>query len=220
MTCPILYQDKDLIVCVKPRGISSEDGMPRLLSEQLGTERIRCVHRLDTAVGGVMVFACNAQAAAKLSAQIAARELQKTYLAVAAGRPPEEAGTLRDLLFHDRAKNKSYPVKRMRAGVKEAELSYSLLDERDGLSLLHICLQTGRSHQIRVQFASRGMPLVGDVKYGSSFRDCPIALFSCALRFMHPVSGEQLSFSALPQDHLFPWNQFETSLTEENHEIP
>ena len=218
MTCPILYRDRDLVVCVKPRGISSEDALPSLLSGQLDGKQVWCVHRLDTAVGGVMVYALSAKAAAKLSALIAGHELQKEYLAVVAGRPEEDAGTLRDFLFHDRAKNKSYPVKRMRAGVKEAILEYTLAEAGDTLSLLRVRLHTGRSHQIRVQFASRGMPLVGDVKYGSAYRDCPIALFSCALRFPHPFSGEPLSFSALPEEG-FPWDIFQTVQSEEPHEI-
>ena len=146
------------------------------------------------------------------------RKLQKEYLAVIAGKPAEDAGTLRDLLYHDRAKNKSYPVKRMRAGVKEAELDYALLESRDGLSLVRVRLHTGRSHQIRVQFASRGMPLAGDVKYGSAVRDCPIALFSCALSLPHPRTGEALSFSAAPEA-IYPWQLFSTIQTEVQHEI-
>ena len=218
MTYPILYHDRDLVICVKPRGVSSEDALPLILAEQLVVPKVWCVHRLDTAVGGVMVYALSAKAAAKLSAQVSGRELEKEYLAVVAGIPAEETGCLRDYLYHDRRKNKSYPVKRMRTGVKEAELEYRLLEARDGLSLLQIRLHTGRSHQIRVQFASRGMPLAGDVKYGSAIRDCPIALFSCSLRFAHPFTGEPLAFSALP-DGGIPWELFQTIQSEEHHEI-
>ena len=218
MTCTILYRDKDLLVCIKPRGVSSEDEMPRLLAQQLGVERVWCVHRLDRAVGGVMVFALSPKSAAQLSALIAGQKLQKEYLAVIAGRPAEDTGTLRDLLYHDRAKNKSYPVKRMRAGVKEARLSYTVLETQDACSLVRVRLHTGRSHQIRVQFASRGMPLIGDVKYGSAVRDCPIALFSCALTLPHPRNGEALCFAATPED-VYPWQLFSTIQTEVNHEI-
>ena len=218
MTCTILYCDKDLLVCIKPRGVSSEDEMPRLLAQQLGVERVWCVHRLDRAVGGVMVFALSPKSAAQLSALIAGQKLQKEYLAVVAGRPVEDTGTLRDLLYHDRAKNKSYPVKRMRAGVKEAQLSYTVLETQDACSLVRVRLHTGRSHQIRVQFASRGMPLIGDVKYGSAVRDCPIALFSCALTLPHPRTGEALCFAATPED-VYPWQFFSTIQTEVNHEI-
>ena len=124
MTIPILYSDRDLAVCVKPRGVSSEQGgLPELLAAQLGDERVRCVHRLDVAVGGVMVYARSSRAAAGLSRQIADRTLQKEYLAVVPGRPETDEAVLRDLLFHDRTKNKSYVVRRMRAGVREAELS-------------------------------------------------------------------------------------------------
>lgn len=218
MTCTILYRDKDLLVCIKPRGVSSEDEMPRLLAQQLGVERVWCVHRLDRAVGGVMVFALSPKSAAQLSALIAGQKLQKEYLAVIAGRPAEDTGTLWDLLYHDRAKNKSYPVKRMRAGVKEARLSYTVLETQDACSLVRVRLHTGRSHQIRVQFASRGMPLIGDVKYGSAVRDCPIALFSCALTLPHPRTGEALCFAATPED-VYPWQLFSTIQTEVNHEI-
>ena len=207
MTCAILYQDRDLLVCIKPRGVGSEEELPRLLAGQLGVERVWCVHRLDRAVGGVMVFALSQKAAAQLSALIAGQKLQKEYWAVVAGKPAEDTGTLRDLLYHDRAKNKSYPVKRMRAGVKEAELDYALMESRDGLSLVRVCLHTGRSHQIRVQFASRGLPLLGDVKYGSTERGCPIALWSHTLAFSHPMDGRALCFSALPE-RAFPWDSF------------
>ena len=218
MTCTILYRDRDLLVCIKPRSVSSEDELPRLLAQQHGVERVWCVHRLDRAVGGVMVLALSQRAAAQLSALIAGQKLQKEYLAVVAGRPAEEAGILRDLLYHDRARNKSYPVKRMRAGVKQAELDYEILETQDAISLVRVLLHTGRSHQIRVQFASRGMPLIGDVKYGSAVRDCPIALFSCALTLPHPRTGEALSFSAVPEGG-YPWRLFSTIQTEVNHEI-
>ena len=181
--------------------------MPRLLSEELGGD-IYCVHRLDRAVGGVMVYARTPAAAAGLSRQIAARQLHKEYLAVVQGRPNEEGAVLRDLLFWDRAKNKSFVVKRQRGGVKDAELEYSLLEALPELSLLRVILHTGRTHQIRVQFSSRAMPLVGDVKYGSRYRDCALALWSHALGFRHPATGEAMSFSAIPEA-VFPWNGFE-----------
>lgn len=218
MSCPILFLDRNLVACVKPRGISSEDELPVLLSRQLAVEKVWCVHRLDMAVGGVMVYALTAKAAAMLSSLIAERRVEKEYFAVVAGRPAEDAGILKDLLFHDREKNKSYTVRRMRAGVKEAELCYTVLEERDGLSLLQVLLHTGRSHQIRVQFASRGTPLIGDGKYGSMFRNCPIALWSHALRFKHPFTSESLSFSASPES-IFPWDTFKTIHREGQHEI-
>lgn len=181
--------------------------MPRLLSEELGGD-IYCVHRLDRAVGGVMVYARTAAAAAALSRQIAACQFHKEYLAVVQGRPEEDSAILRDLLFWDRAKNKSFVVKRQRGGVKDAELEYALLEALPELSLLRVILHTGRTHQIRVQFSSRAMPLVGDVKYGSRYRDCALALWSHALGFRHPATGKAMSFSAMPE-LVFPWNGFE-----------
>ncbi len=207
MNIPILYQDEKLAVCLKNPGIDAEEELPRLLQTQLGVREVFCVHRLDRAVGGVMVYALEKAASAALSRQIGAGQLHKEYLAVVHGRPAADEDTLRDLLFHDRVRNRSYVVTRKRAGVKEAVLSYRLLGQAGGLSLLSIRLQTGRTHQIRVQFASRKMPLVGDRKYGSSRRDCPVALWSRALGFTHPVSGEALFFEAAPPGG-FPWDRF------------
>lgn len=181
--------------------------MPRLLSEELGGD-IYCVHRLDRAVGGVMVYARTSAAAAGLSRQITARQLHKEYLAVVQGRPVEDNSTLRDLLFWDRSKNKSFVVKRQRGGVKDAELEYSLIEALPELSLLRVILHTGRTHQIRVQFSSRAMPLVGDVKYGSRYKDCVLALWSHSLGFRHPTTGKAMSFSAMPEA-VFSWNEFE-----------
>ena len=213
----ILFEDPSLLVCEKPAGVLSEEGgMPELLREATGAKEICCVHRLDRETGGLMVYAKTKQAAAELSAAIAAGKLEKEYLAVVQGRP-EPAGTLRDLLYRDQAKNKSYVVQRMRRGVREAELSYRLLAEREGLSLLRVRLVTGRSHQIRVQFASRGMPLVGDGKYGSAWRDRGLALWSTALSFPHPVTGEALR-RELPPPADWPWSLFDhpAALAEEH----
>ena len=196
------------MVCGSPGGrVCEAPGMPRLLSEELGGD-IYCVHRLDRAVGGVMVYARTAAAAAALSRQIAARQFHKEYLAVVQGRPEEDSAILRDLLFWDRTKNKSFVVKRQRGGVKDAELEYALLEALPELSLLRVILHTGRTHQIRVQFSSRALPLVGDVKYGSRYRDCALALWSHALGFRHPSTGKAMSFAAMPEA-IFPWNGFE-----------
>ena len=203
----ILYQDRALVLCEKPAGVLSEEGgMPELLRDALGTQEIYCVHRLDRETGGLMVYARTKQGAAALSAEIAGGLLHKEYLAVAEGETPE-SGALRDLLYRDAAKNKSYVVKRMRKGVREAELDYERLAVREGLSLLRVRLKTGRSHQIRVQFASRGFPLVGDKKYGSRHRDAGLALWSHRLSLPHPVSGEALS-RELPPPEAWPWTLF------------
>ena len=203
----ILYEDKWLCLCIKEPGILSEEGgMPQLLKEQCGMEHY-CVHRLDRAVGGLMVYARDKNCAGKLSSLVAGREVEKEYLAVVQGRPEADSAVLRDLLFKDSAKNKSYVVERMRKGVKEAELEYKLLDSTTDMSLVRIKLHTGRSHQIRVQFSSRAMPLIGDVKYGSVHKDCPIALWSHRLRFRHPITGKTLDYSEYPKN-IKPWNEF------------
>ena len=211
MEAEILYRDSALAVCLKRPGLLSEEGgMPALLREALGGE-IYCVHRLDKAVGGVMVYARTKEASAALSAAAARGALEKEYLAVVQGVPTEERGTLRDLLYHDAARNKSYVVTRARRGVREAVLDYRLLGsaayEGAALSALRIVLHTGRSHQIRVQFASRGLPLVGDGKYGASLRGGALALWSASLGFPHPLTGEKLRFSAPPPE-AFPWDLF------------
>lgn len=200
---PVLYADDALAVCIKPAGVLSESpGMPALLAAQLGGEFF-CVHRLDREVGGVMVYARTRESAAALSAAVAARAAEKTYLAVCCGTPDASAGTLRDLLYHDRARNKTYVVQRQRRGVKEAVLDYAVLGTAETaqgvLTLLRIALGTGRSHQIRVQLASRRLPLAGDAKYGSPVRSGGIALWSAALRFAHPVTGKIMAFKAKPQ---------------------
>ena len=207
MEIPILYSDKEIAVCLKPAGTDSEAGLPALLSRELNVQEVFCVHRLDRDVGGVMVYALTRPAAAFLSREIQAGLFRKEYLAVIHGAPERDAAELRDLLFHDRAKNKSYVVKRPRAGVKEAALDYRLLGQCQGLSLLAVRLRTGRTHQIRVQFSSRSHPLVGDTRYGSPRRDADIALYSHALGFTHPKTREALRFTA-PPPPVFPWDLF------------
>jgi len=203
----ILYQDNHLVLCTKPAGVLSESGgMPEMLEAALGG-RFFCVHRLDRAVGGLMVYARDEKAAAKLSALVSERKLDKEYLAIISGSPEEIEGSMRDLLFKDSAKNKSYVVKRMRKGVKEALLEYRVLEKLGDRSLIKIKLITGRSHQIRVQFSSRGMPLLGDVKYGSTFKEYPLALWSHSLAFRHPFTGKSVEMSALPPAEA-PWKDF------------
>ena len=191
----ILYQTKDIVVCIKPVGVDSEKGMPGLLAEALGGS-FYPVHRLDQGVGGLMVFARSPKAAAELSALIAQGQLSKEYLALVHGCPEDTEGRMEDLLWKDSRKNKVYVVSRQRAGVKKAALRYRVLRKGEK-SLVRVYLQTGRSHQIRVQFASRGFPLVGDHKYGSRSRETQIHLFSAALEF--PWKGETLRFEDKPQ---------------------
>ena len=193
----ILYLDDQIVVCVKPIGISSEDGensLPDLLRQQLGGE-VFTLHRLDLNVGGVMVYARTKNAAARLSKAIQDGSMVKEYRAMVHGTPPE-SGDWQDLLWKDSSKNKVFVVKRMRKGVKPARLEFQRLigGER---SLVHIRLHTGRSHQIRVQFSSRGYPLVGDHKYGArDDHDAPL-LFSCRLTF--PYRGTTVTYEHYPQ---------------------
>ena len=180
----ILENGLDTVLCVKPVGVSAQgdgaDCLPKILASQLGCE-VFPVHRLDQAVGGVMVFAKTPSAAARLSKAVQEGTMQKEYLAVLEKRPEADSGTLEDLLYHDRFKNKTYVVNRERKGVKKAKLSYRVLAEIDGRCLVHVRLYTGRTHQIRVQFASRGCPLVGDGKYGGRVKANVPALWSYAL---------------------------------------
>lgn len=200
----ILQETKTSVVCVKPVGIAAQgtdpQALPQLLAAQLGCE-VYPVHRLDQAVGGVMVYAKTAKEAARLTQSMGEGGMQKTYLAVLTGCPEETSGTLEDLLFHDRVKNKTYVVRRPRGGVKKAVLSYEILAEAEGLSLARVRLQTGRTHQIRVQFASRGCPLAGDGKYGGK-GSAPL-LWSYRLSFPDPRDGRMQTFEKSPENP--PW---------------
>ena len=189
----ILFSDKDMVVCIKPVGLDSESEVPTELTKTLGGD-IFTLHRLDKNVGGVMVYARTKAAAAALSRAIQEGLFVKEYVAMVHGTPPE-SGDWEDLLWKDSKKNKVFVVKRMRGGVKQARLEFVRLTE-GAESLVRIRLHTGRSHQIRVQFASRGYPLVGDHKYGARDSSPAPMLFSCALSF--PYRGKTLQFEAKP----------------------
>ena len=190
----ILYSDRDYAVILKPVGMDSEHGVPEKLKEALGGEAFP-IHRLDLNVGGVMVYARSKQAAAALSKAVQEGTLVKEYRALVHGTPPE-GGVWQDYLFKDSRKNKVFAVKKERRGVKKASLEFTRLTESDP-SLVHIRLHTGRSHQIRVQFASRGFPLVGDHKYGSRDEAAAPMLFSCRLSF--PWKGQEKVYEAFPE---------------------
>ncbi|MBQ9516269.1 MAG: RluA family pseudouridine synthase [Ruminococcus sp.] len=205
MTVTVLFEDEHLVVAVKPYDVLSEahaaqPSMPALLKEQCGCE-VYPVHRLDKTTEGLMVYAKTRESAAKLSAMIQKNEVEKIYLAAVEGKPDEQ-GELTDLLYFDRSRNKSYVVRRERRGVKSAKLRYECLGSYllDGhkASTVRVRLLTGRTHQIRVQFASRHMPLVGDRRYGSRIPSEHIALCAAELRFTHPITGEELHFSIEP----------------------
>ena len=212
----ILFQDKNIAVCFKPAGIISQstDGGNDMISllnevfEKNGEDaKAYPVHRLDRETAGVMVYAKNSKSAAVLSKQAEQNTIKKHYYAVIRGVPDEKSGVLKDFLFRDKQKNKTYAVKKMRKGVREASLEYNVMGEKEGLTLLDILLHTGRTHQIRVQFASRKMPLYGDGRYGGG--SGKLALFAHTLEFEHPVSGEKMIFTVKPDTAEYPWNEFD-----------
>ena len=208
----IIHIDPEIIVCRKPAGLLSEGEGPEslltVLSGQCGGA-VYPVHRLDRGASGLMVFARTGKAAAALSRAVQEKQLRKEYLAIVAGVPAEKQGEMTDYLFKDSRKGKVFAVKRPRKGVRDARLTYRVLWSREGeepASLVHIALDTGRTHQIRVQFSSRGMPLWGDGKYGSRVKG-ELALFSCALGFPHPKTGAPMTFTAKPSGP--PWDGLE-----------
>lgn len=210
----IIYEDKDITVCRKPVGVLSEDaqggekGLVGILSDRAG-KQIYLLHRLDRNVGGVMVFANHKKSASVLSEDIRENRLQKEYIAVTDGIPLAEKGEYKDLLFKDSHKNRSYVVKRMRKGVKDASLEYEVVNKTNDKAMVRVLLHTGRTHQIRVQFSSRRTPLTGDVKYGSKDRiSGDIALYSYRISFRHPFTEQNMVFSCEPDYSVYPWNLF------------
>ena len=208
----IIYQDKRILVAIKPAGVLSTDepgGMPELLRKELGDEKacVRTVHRLDQTVSGLMVFARSREASRILSDQMQSRRFHKEYLAVIHGVPDKKHGTFTDLLLRKKEERKTYVVSEPEKGAQEAVLDYEVLDTKDDLSLVKILLHTGRTHQIRVQFSSRNLPLVGDRKYGTQDGAQNIALWSHRLCCSHPETGESMDFSALPPQQE-PWTRF------------
>lgn len=207
----LLYIDDKIIVAVKPAGVPSTDapgGMPGLVRSALGDPNatVKTVHRLDQVVSGVMVLARTARAASDLSGQVRNHTFEKNYLAVVHGCPTEDTGTYRDLLLRSSQERKTYVVTEPGKDVQEAVLDYQVLAQNDTLSRVKIRLHTGRTHQIRVQFSSRGLPLVGDKKYGQA-EDCNIALWSYRVAFHHPKTGEFMEFTKKPPA-IYPWSVF------------
>ena len=196
----IIYQDEDIVVCNKPYGVSSQEStsenMVSALRELCDSE-IFPVHRLDTQTTGLMVYSKNTNSAKELSKQIADKTFEKEYECLCHGNI-EKSGEMVDFLYHDRLKNKSFVVKNKRSGAKEARLEYTVISEKcvGECRLFHVKVKlfTGRTHQIRVQFASRGCPLYGDGKYGAK-DNAKIHLHSAHISFLHPVTKEKMEYS-------------------------
>ena len=206
----IIYQDKDILVCVKPAGVLSTDepgGLPELIRQELGdpNANVRTVHRLDRMVSGLMVLARRSKAASELSRQIREGEFGKEYMAVCHGNLQDDHGEFRDLLLRDKQERKTYIVTETGKDVQEAILEYWVLNRAENMTRVRIKLHTGRTHQIRAQFSGRGLPLVGDKKYGIPEDDCQIALWSCRLTFKHPYSGKPMEFQLDPPE-IYPWS--------------
>lgn len=205
----IIFEDDYIIVCIKPIGFLSQadsrggESMITVLESHCGGT-IYPLHRLDREVGGIMVYAKEKSAAAALSRDIADGHFKKEYIALIHGVPQEAKGEMQDLLFKDSSKNKVFVVKKERKGVKKASLKYEVISTTDfqneKLSVARILLHTGRTHQIRVQFASRKMSLAGDRKYGARDNFKEIGLWSYRLSFCHPKTKENLNFTADPEN--------------------
>lgn len=207
----VLYEDDRVFVCIKPAGVLSTDepgGMPERIRAYLGDGKavVKTVHRLDRVVGGVMVFARTARAASDLSEQIREGAFHKEYRAVLPGVPEETAGSFFDFLVRNKGERKTYIVEASVPEAQEARLDYAVLESSGGMSLVKVILHTGRTHQIRCQFAGRGLPLAGDRKYGGA-GDCETALWSYAVAFHHPRTGERMTFTAEPPE-AWPWDRF------------
>lgn len=208
----IIYQDDQILLCIKPPRVLSTDepgGLPEMVRAALGDPKadIRTVHRLDRVVSGLMVLARTPSAASELSRQIRDGEFDKEYFAVVHGIPEADEGLYRDLLLRDKRERKTYVVTQTGKGVQEALLEYRVLGKTDDMTKVNIHLITGRTHQIRAQFSSRGLPLVGDRKYSTLEDPCEIALWSGMLSFRHPATGEEMTFSIEPPWE-YPWSLF------------
>lgn len=217
----IIHKENHFVICTKSPGISSQvsndgkESMLDVIAKELGVTPadIHPLHRLDNPVGGTMVYATTKEGARELGKLVSENHMQKRYLAVICGEPEDKEGVFKDLLFKDSSKNKSYVVKRMRKGVKEASLEYKTIatNEYEGntFSLVEILLHTGRTHQIRVQFASRKMPLVGDRRYGSGKDGMPLGLWSYSLDFANPFNhGKEEHYEIMPDKTNLPWSIF------------
>ena len=212
----VIYEDNHLLVVEKKPNIpvqaddSKDEDLLTILKKYIkekynkpGNVYLGLVHRLDRPVGGVMVFAKTSKAASRLSEQVRTHKFEKIYHAVVEGKINKKSDILKDRLLKDSKTN----ITRVDKNGKEAILEYELVDFKNNLSLVRIDLKTGRSHQIRVQFSSRGYPLYGDQKYNKTAKKAQIALYATTLSFYHPISGEKLTFNCdLP--NIYPFNLF------------
>lgn len=225
---PIIFEDNHLLVVKKPPNILSQkdctgdDDMVTLLKQDLkvrynkpGNVYLGLVHRIDRPVGGVMVFAKTSKAAARLTEQLKKREFMRTYLALIHGHPLKPKGTLIHYLLKDQKTNMVSAVNKSTKGAQEAILDYEVLHCQERFSMVKVNLRTGRSHQIRVQFASFGHPLFGDQRYGQKLNrpGQPIGLWSYEISCLHPVSKERMSFQSVPDKD--PWTQFGVDLSQD-----
>lgn len=220
----IVYEDNHIIVVVKPQGIpsqqdkSGDDDMLTLVRRYLiekynkpGNAYVGLVHRLDRPTGGVMVFAKTSKAAERLHESLLNGEVEKTYLAVVSGVPRQKRERLEDYLQKYESLNIVKVVPPVTKGAKKAVLYYTVLDTKEDCSLVSVKLETGRSHQIRVQMSNIGNPLLGDVKYGPSKSRCSydLALWSSEIKFSHPVTKETLVFRVYPDKEKYPFSLFD-----------
>ena len=221
----ILYEDNHVIVVLKPQNVPCcEDGSkdPDLLSmvkdyiktayNKPGNVYVGLIHRLDRPTGGVMVFAKSSKAAARLSEGMKSGDFEKKYFAVVCGRPKEDKAVLTHYLKKNAVNNMVYLSSPTVEGAKRAELDYTFLEEKQGLSLVDVRLHTGRSHQIRVQMNAIGCPLYGDMRYGGEkAKKGYLALWAYYLSFSHPVSKEKMVFRVEPPKENAPWSLFDLS---------
>lgn len=207
----VLYENSDIIVIEKPVGLPCEAQSGETVCTHLSREKgfpVYLVHRLDKDVGGVTVLAKNKKAAAFLGNEMQNGIFVKEYFAVTDGIPEKNEGILEDLLFKDSSKGRSYVVKRMRKGVKEASLEYRVLALREGKALIKVKLHTGRTHQIRVQFSSRKLPLCGDKKYGSRDGLAKVPSLRAVRLTLKLPDGSVKSFFSPPDTTVYPWSLF------------
>ncbi len=216
----IIYEDRDILVCAKPAGVPVQTkkigqmDLESFFKNEIAKKEpgkmpyLGVIHRLDQPVEGITLFAKNPQAAGKLGQQLQNNQMEKEYLAVTAGEIPAPKGTLVDWMLKDGRTNMSKVVSEKTQNAKKAELTYECLEETENKKLLRVTLKTGRHHQIRVQMAHAGMPLLGDRKYGGNLpeetgKGEPVALAAYRLSFKHPRTGKKMSFTCRPSGKAF-----------------